>query len=207
MEPKKNYTDIHRLLERSQTLMTWKAPLRAYQKPGKYTLRFFLALALILSVIVFFFGDLILLVPIWAVLFLFYVLTTTPPPEVDNKLTKFGVETGGVRVQWQNLAYFYFTHRFNSEILTIVTQPPYNLHMYLVIPNDSIKEKAAYILGERISFVERPPRTLTDRLIDLSSHLVPSEEDDKKEEQQKKQRTETAFTNAGVHQTPAPATP
>ncbi len=198
MDQPKNYTDIHSLLNRSQTLVSWKAPLRPYKKRGKYIMRFFLALALILSVIVFFFGDNILLIPIWAVLFLFYILTITPPPEVENKITKFGIETAGVNIRWDALSYFYFSERFGYQILTIVTHPPYSLHSYMVIPNEATKEKVAYILGERIEFVDKPPYTITDRLITLFSNLIPDDEEFDHKKNPK-------VTQPSAAQTPAPA--
>src|SRR3990167_6232298 len=79
-----------------QVLFSWKAPLRAYKKRSKNVLKFYLAVALLLTAIIFFLGDRILIIPIWSILFLFYVLTITPPPIVDNKITKFGIETAGI---------------------------------------------------------------------------------------------------------------
>ena len=70
-----------------QRIFVWKAPLRAFKKRGKNIVRFYGALAFLLSLIVFFFGDKILLIPILTLLFLFYVLTITPPPEVENIIT------------------------------------------------------------------------------------------------------------------------
>ena len=75
-----NFTDIHAFVKESQTLYSWTAPMRPYKKKGKRMLRFFLAVALLLSIIILFFGDAILLLPVWAVLFLFYIMTITPPP-------------------------------------------------------------------------------------------------------------------------------
>ncbi|MBP9691335.1 hypothetical protein KBD81_04625, partial [Candidatus Woesebacteria bacterium] len=117
-----------------QVLYSWKAPLRAYKKRSKYVLRFYLAIALLMSAIIFFLGDRILIIPIWAILFLFYVLTITPPPEVENRITKFGLETAGITLRWDVLSHFYFTERFGFSILTIVTQAPYYMHAYMVIP-------------------------------------------------------------------------
>ena len=57
-----------------QTLFVWKAPLRPYKKRSTTLLRFFLAVALLVSAVVFFFGDLVTILPIWALLFLFYIL-------------------------------------------------------------------------------------------------------------------------------------
>ncbi|MGB9883678.1 MAG: hypothetical protein ACPLRN_04185, partial [Microgenomates group bacterium] len=60
-----------------QVVFSWKAPLRPYKKKSALILRFYIAIALLLSLIFFFFGDKILLIPVWAILFLFYVLTIT----------------------------------------------------------------------------------------------------------------------------------
>src|SRR3990172_5294460 len=105
-------------MENPQVVFSWKAPLRPYKERSRLVLRFYLAIALLLSLIVFFFGAKILLIPIWAVLFLFYVLTIPPPPEVENKITKFGLETAGATLRWEPLSHFYFTRRFRFYVLT-----------------------------------------------------------------------------------------
>jgi len=161
-----------------QVLYSWKAPLRAYKKRGKLVLRFYLAVALLLTGIIFFLGDRILIIPIWAVLFLFYVLTITPPPEVENRITKFGLETAGITLRWDVLSHFYFTERFGFTILTVVTQAPYYMHAYMVITKPQIKKDVMRILAEHIVFQDKPHLGVTDRLINLLSHLIPDDEED-----------------------------
>lgn len=159
-----------------QVIFSWKAPLRPYKKRGKNVLRFCLALAFLLSLIVFFFGDKVLLIPIWAVLFLFYTLTITPSPEVENKITKFGVETAGITLRWETLSHFYFTQRFDFDIVTIVGRAPYSFHSYLVLPNAEIKNTALLILSEHLIYQDKPEQTFTDRMINLLSRLLPDDE-------------------------------
>lgn len=161
-----------------QIIFQWKAPLRAYKKRTKNVLRFYLALALLLSLIVFFFGDKILLVPIWAMLFLFYVLTITPPPEVENKITKFGIETAGVTARWELLSDFYFSKRFGFDVLTIVSHAPYYLHLYMIVPDEETKTQVMHILAEHLIYQEKPERTITDRMIDWFSKLMPDDEEE-----------------------------
>lgn len=161
-----------------QVLYSWKAPLRAYKKRSKNVLRFYLAVALLLSLIIFFLGDQILIIPIWAVLFLFYVLTITPPPDVENKVTRFGVETAGITLRWEALSHFYFTQRFGFTILTIVTNPPYNLHAFLIIPTIEIRQQVMKILIEHIVYVDQPQISFTDRLINWLSYFIPDDEND-----------------------------
>ncbi len=200
-----NYTDIHSLISRNQNLVSWKSPMRPYRKRSRYLVRFFLALALILSALVLFFGDPILMVPIWAVLFLFYVLSITPPPIVEHKITKFGIETAGIQIRWDALSYFYFTDRMGYEILTIVTHPPHNMHVYMIIPNETIKEKSAYLLGEQLTFMEHPPVTMTDMLIKAFHVLGPEEATEEEEEEQSKQTPRSSQSQPHATQRPTEA--
>ncbi|PIZ65616.1 hypothetical protein COU87_03940 [Candidatus Roizmanbacteria bacterium CG10_big_fil_rev_8_21_14_0_10_39_12] len=161
-----------------QVVYSWKAPLRAYKKRSKNVLRFYVAVALLLTAIVFFLGDRILIIPIWSILFLFYVLTITPPPEVENRITKFGIETAGITIRWEALSHFYFNQRFGFEILTIVTHPPYNMHAYLVIPDKTTQKNVVKILAEHIVFQEKPQLTMIDKMISLLSRLIPDDEEE-----------------------------
>ena len=161
-----------------QVVYSWKAPLRAFKKRSKNVLRFYIAVAILLSTIIFFIGDKILIVPIWAVLFLFYVLTITPPPEIENKVTKFGIETAGITLRWDVLSHFYFTKRFGFDILIIVTHPPYNMHSYLIIPTNQIKQDIMRILIEHIVFLDKPRLSLVDRMINVISYLIPDDDEE-----------------------------
>ena len=163
-----------------QLILTWKAPIRPYKKRGKNIIRFFLTLALLLSLIVIFFADSILLIPIWAVLFLFYVLTVTPPQEIEHKITKFGIESADITVRWELLSHFYFTNRFGFIILTIVAHPPFYTHMYFVVPTEELQKKILSVLSEHLIYQEKPNRTITEKMIGLLSHLIPDDEVDTK---------------------------
>lgn len=164
--------------EHDQTLISWKAPLRPFKKRSPTVLRFFLALALLLSAIIFFFGDTVTILPIWAMLLLFYIFAITKPPEVQNRLTKFGVETtGGIAIHWDVLSHFYFINRFGFVVCVLVTHGPYFAHTYLVMPDENLKNQIVPILSQHIMFVNRPPETITDKLITLFSKIVPDTQD------------------------------
>jgi hypothetical protein len=159
-----------------QVLYQWSAPLRPFIKRSKKIIRFYIALTLLLSLIIAFFGDVILLIPLWALMFIFYVFTVTPPTDITSKITKFGIETVGINLRWETLDHYYFTSRFGYEILTIVTHPPYDFHTYLVIPNNEVKDNVIQQLSKRIIYQEAPTKTTIDKIIDWLSKLVPQED-------------------------------
>lgn len=163
--------------ENPQVIYSWKAPLRPYKRRGALILRFYLAVALLVSGIVFFFGDKVLLLPIWALLFLFYVLTITPPPEVEHRITDFGVETANLPLRWEALSHFYFSYRFGFHMLVLVSHPPINYHAYLVIPDLETKQQLKHILGVKLLYIDKPRKGITERMIDALSALIPNDEE------------------------------
>ncbi|MBI2051913.1 hypothetical protein HYT33_04095 [Candidatus Roizmanbacteria bacterium] len=163
--------------ENPQIVFSWTAALRPYVKRSRQVIRFYIAVTLLISLIVLFFGDKILLIPLWTLLFIFYVFTVTPPPDIVNKITHFGVETAGpATLRWEVLSHFYFTKRFGHEMLTLVTHPPSLYHMYLVVPSEEVKKKVTLLLSEHIVYLEKPRKTFTEKLIDWLSQFIPEEE-------------------------------
>lgn len=178
MERSESTTSTHiNNSDNPQIIFSWTAPLRPYKKRSKLILRFYLAVTLLISSIVFFFGDKVLLLPIWAVLFLFYTLTITPPPDIENRITDFGIETANLPFRWEALSYFYFSKRFGFIILTIVTHPPENYHAYLVVPNEQMKDQLRSILAQHLLYVEKPRKGITEKVTDILASLVPNDED------------------------------
>lgn len=158
-----------------QVIFSWTAPIRPYKKRSSTVLRFYLALTLLLSLIIYFFQDRVLLVPVWALMFLFYILTITPPLDVENKITKFGVETAQTSARWEYLASFYFTKRFDFYILTLVGNPPYYFYLYMVVPSLELKNKLTNILSEHLVYLEYPKKGFTEKAIDFMSSLIPDD--------------------------------
>ncbi len=158
-----------------QTLFTWSAPLRPFKKRSTTLLRFFLAVALLISAVVFFFGDLVTVVPIWALLFLFYIFAITPPPIIENRITVFGVETAGVMLRWDALSHYYFDERLGYRLVVLVTHGPYYAHSYLVMPDEDTRIKVSKILNQHLMCLTNPPKTFTDKIIRFLYGLIPEE--------------------------------
>ncbi len=173
--------EVKTLPSNPQVLFSWSSPIRPYVKRTNKTIRFYLALTLLLSLLVVFFGDMVLLLPLWALLFIFYVFTVTPPTEITHKINQFGVETAGTTLRWEALDHFFFFKRFHYDVLTLVTHPPYPYYAYLVLPDETIKKEVTKILSQHIIYQEEPKKTFTDKAIDWLAKLVPNEEEAKPE--------------------------
>lgn len=156
-----------------QIIYIWKAPLRAYKKRSSGVIRFYIALALLLSLITLFFGEPLLIFPIVAITFLFYTLTTTPPPTATHKLTRFGIETTGITVRWDVLSHFYFTKKFDYNILVVVSNAPFFYHLYIVVRDDKTKKDLIGLLSDYLIYQEQPQKTFSDKMAEWLTRLMP----------------------------------
>lgn len=168
-------TNSNKEIANPQVIFSWKAPLRAYKKRSVGVLRFYIALSLLLSLIVLFFGDKILVIPIWSLMFLFYVLTIVPPPETENKITLFGIETAGNNYRWDFFSHFYYIKKFDYYVLVVVSIPPYFYHLYLVVKDQETLNHIVKILSQRLMYQEKPKKTFTDKLSEWLTKLMPDD--------------------------------
>lgn len=167
-----------------QVLFSWKAPMRAYKKRSVGVLRFYIALSLLLSLIVLFFGDRLLIMPIWAIMFLFYVLTITPPPTVEHKITRFGITTEKNTYRFDMLSHFYLIKKFDYKVLVLVSHAPWLYHVYLVVKDPETEQELIKLLSKHLVYHEHPDKTITDRLAEVLTFLMPEEIEQKKTDPQ-----------------------
>ena len=159
-----------------QIIFSWNAPLRPYKQKPAGVLRFYSALAILLCVIVVLFGDWILTLPIIAAVFLFYALTITPPSMVDYTITRFGIESSGVTYRWDSLSSFYILQKFDYFVIVVVGIMPIFNRLHLVCPQKKILDKVIDILSEHIVFVEKPQLTISDKIGQWFTYLLPNED-------------------------------
>lgn len=161
--------------EEEQTLYSWEAPTRVYKKRSIAIMRFYLVISILISIILLFFGDKILVITVLGLFFLFYVLTTTTPDNTNHSVTKFGLELYGIHHSWDRLSRFYFVKRFEYDVLVVVGDDPYYEHAYAVIPTDKVKRDIIILLSRYLRYQKRPELTLTDKLVSYFSKIIPQD--------------------------------
>lgn len=158
-----------------QIIYSWEAPFRAYKRKSAGVLRFYAAIAVLLSLLVIFLNEPIIVIPIWAVVFLSYVLTITPPHMVSHNISRFGIQTGGMTFHWDDLYHFYFIKKFEYHILVITMRDPYDRPLHLVLPNDEVKKQVFQEVSKHIVYEDQPEMTFTDKLAGWLTTLMPEE--------------------------------
>ncbi len=156
--------------EAEKDLLTWEAPPRPFKRRNREFYVSILAIAGIAGLILFLIEGFIPVILIISLVFLFYVLSSVEPENIEYKITNRGFRIAGKRIDWQYLIRFWFSRRFDNELLIIETVGIPGRMELVINPGDkeAIKKTiSAYLLEE-----EAPPSYL-DRAISWFSEKIP----------------------------------
>ncbi|HUC95322.1 MAG TPA: hypothetical protein VMR19_05000 [Candidatus Saccharimonadales bacterium] len=144
--------------ESERDLVTWTAPARSFKRRGRQFYVAAFAMAGIVSIILFLAEGIMPVVLIISLVFLYYVLSTVQPDDVQYKVTTKGVKVATKLTEWQYLNRYWFTNRFDNELMIIDTilLPG---RMEFVI-NPEIKERLKKEVSAYIPYEEVPPTAL-----------------------------------------------
>lgn len=138
--------------EPERDLVVWTGPARPFKKRDRQFYVTVFAMAGIVALVLFFAEGVMPVLLIISLVFLYYVLSTVPPEDVEYKITSKGIKVSGKLTEWQYLTRFWFSKRFDAELLVFES---------VVIPG-------------RIEFVVKPD--LKDKLRTEISAYIPFEE-------------------------------
>ncbi|MEK7550397.1 MAG: hypothetical protein AAB535_01240 [Patescibacteria group bacterium] len=124
MDPAEENKEVQPVVVRREPendLFTWIAPSRPFKtRTREYYVTLF-AITGLVGLVLFIAEGAMPVVLLIAITFLFYVLSTVKPEDVEYKITNKGIKVSGKRTDWQVLSRFWFTKRFDSDLLVIET--------------------------------------------------------------------------------------
>jgi hypothetical protein len=137
-----------------KTLFSWTAAARPFKKRDRDFWITIIAIVAISGLILFLVEGFMPVILIISIVFLFYILNTVEPENIEYKITNKGVKVAEKMNNWDTLNRFWFTKRFNSDLLVFES---YTLggRLELVINSKdkgSIKkELSKYLVEEEVS--------------------------------------------------------
>jgi hypothetical protein len=149
--------------EPERDLFTWTAPARPFMQRDRQFFVSVFAIAGIISLVLFLAEGIMPVILIVAIMFLYYVMSTVPPENVEYRITTRGIKIAGKLTVWVDLINFWFGKRSGSEMLFIDS---YNIpgRIELVIkPED--KEVLKKEISAYLPFEEAPASRL-DKVTD-----------------------------------------
>jgi hypothetical protein len=102
-------------------LVTWSAPSRPFKRRDRQFYVTTFAIAGIVSLVLFLAEGFMPVLLIVSLVFLYYVLSTVEPENVDYKVTSKGVKVAGKLTGWVFFTRFWFSKRFDSDLLIFDT--------------------------------------------------------------------------------------
>jgi hypothetical protein len=156
--------------EPDRDLVTWTAPSRPFVRyPRQYYVTIF-AIAGIVGLVVFLAEGIMPVILIVSLVFLYYILSTVKPENIEYKVTNKGIKIGKSEIPWQNIIKFWFLTKGESEILIMQTLSiPGKME---VVVNREIKEQLKKEISAYVPYEEILPSTL-DKVTNWFSKKLP----------------------------------
>jgi hypothetical protein len=169
-----------------KTLFTWTAPERAFKTRDKEFWVTAIAILVLVSIILFFVKEFFLILALMALIFLYYVLSTVPPENVQHKLTTKGVYVGSThRYDWDFLKRYWFKSQFDQTLLSIEARAGFPSVIALIVPTKD-QEEIQKVMNKHLPYEESPPGFVdkltawTIKRLPLEDKTPPSKEEEKK---------------------------
>lgn len=159
--------------EPDRDLVVWTAPARFFRKRDRRFYVTIFAMAGIVSLVIFLAEGIMPVILIVSLIFLYYVLATVKPGEIEYKVTNKGIKIAGSLTPWQNINRFWFSERAGTELLIVDTLSIAG-RIEIVI-NQGIKESLKKEISAYVPFEEAPPTSL-DKVTNWFSKKLPGNE-------------------------------
>lgn len=163
-----------------KVLFIWKAPLRPFKRRDKEFWTTVLAIIFLLSLILFLAGGQFMLIAVIVSLaFVYYVLSTVPPEEIEYRITNKGVSFEEKSYDWDLLWRFWFSDKYSQRLLNIDTRLSLPGRLIFVIKKED-EQKIKEIMEKYLLNEEAEP-TFFDRASAWLAKKVPLDLEKKEE--------------------------
>lgn len=160
-----------------RTLLSWKAPARLFKRRDKEFWTTVLAIIFLISLILLFLKEWFLIATIFALAFVYYVLSTVPPEEIEYQLTNRGIRFEKIEYPWEALYRFWISEKWGQKILNIDGRAGFAGRLTLILGSQDEK-RVTEIIGKYLLHEEALP-TFFDRASEWLAQKIPLEKESK----------------------------
>ncbi len=153
-----------------QDILQWTALSRPFKKRNKKYYSTMAIIALLISLILGFAGQLAAITVVIAVVFLAYVLSVVPPQKINFKITTWGIKVEKTLYYWEELGRYWFSDKHNEKMLNVeCARFPNRLTILL---GDQNQEVINTILSE-VLLNQKPEPTLYEKAAAWLQEKIP----------------------------------
>lgn len=158
-----------------QTLVEWDAPARPFKQRKKRFFTTVLIIALLVSLILFFAGQVLPVAVVVSVVFLVYVSAVIPPNTVHCKLTNYGLYLEKEAFAWYEMIRFWFDEKSGQEVVNIDLYR-FPGRLTLVIDEDKTPSKLDFnLIFSEVILKEKPELTTFEKAAKWLQEKIPLE--------------------------------
>ncbi len=156
--------------EPEKLLVSWVAPARPFKRRDRDFWTTIAVITIVVGLILFFAEGFMPVILIISVIFLYYILSTVEPENIEYKITNRGIKMGDKLSPWDMLGRFWFTKRFNDSLMVMEAYTFGGRLEFVIKPSD--KEKIRKILSRYLLHEEVPPSYI-DKATNWASKTFP----------------------------------
>lgn len=157
---------------KEEVYLSWSSPSRLFKKRDKEYFTNIGAIVFLLTIILVFAREFVLIATVISIVFLIYVLSTVPPEDIKHKITNLGIESGGHFYRWETLVDFWFEEQWGQTMIKIRS---YTSPQIIILLGTSSKEKIQESIAKHIPFREVPEKSWVDNAASWLSNKIPLE--------------------------------
>lgn len=151
-------------------LLSWRSKSRPFKRRSRDFYVTLVSIAVLLGLLLFIIEGFLPVLLIGALVFLFWVLSTVEPDEINYTITNLGIHVGEKRIFWEELGRFWITNRFGHKLLVLETAHILG-RMEIVVDNE-LAPKIVDILSDYLINEEVPPGAF-DKAANWASKRLP----------------------------------
>lgn len=160
-----------------KTLLSWRASARPFKKRDKEFWTTILAIIFLICLILLFVKEWFLIATIFALTFVYYVLSTVPPEEIDYQLTNRGIRFAKVDYPWESFYRFWISEKWGQKVLNVEGKVGFGGRLMLMLGKQG-EGKVKEIMTRYLLHEEAPP-TFFDQASEWLSKKIPLEKESK----------------------------
>lgn len=102
-----------------KVLYSWSAPIRPFKRRDKEFWTTVIAIVILVGLILFFVKEWFLIAAIISLTFVYYVLSTVEPEEMENKITNRGIIYAGTTYPYETVSQFWFSAKYGQRVVNL----------------------------------------------------------------------------------------
>jgi len=158
--------------KREEVYLSWTSPSRLFKHRDKDFFTNIAAIVFLLTVILVFAREYLLILALLSIAFLVYVLSTVPPEEVKHRITNLGIESVGHFYRWEELVEFWFEEQWGQTML--VLRPILGTRIIILLTGQD-RAKVRELVAKNIPFREQPEKSWVDNAAHWLTEKIPLE--------------------------------